>query len=196
MENNEKMSNQNTQTKNNLIIKFEPDKSIMTLDAINIARTINANLSTKIKFYKGSKVALGENSITMLIVFEASETMLNKNALSDIVEVEKDEIYSLTEDAKKILEPFVDVDQKIPLTIETKQNPRKFTPVNNQYQRPRIMINLNPIKVLKNLLTDPAPGYRYNIESIKPGKDKQYGKIIIAMEKIPKKQNRNNNSNR
>ena len=111
------------------------------------------------------------------------------------MDVDSDEMFTLTKKAIELLSPYVSKNQKIPLQVENTSN-RKNKYVNpNQQKQPRIAITLDPIKTLYSILEEPKEGWQYVIDAVINKNDKnkndknslKFGKIIVAMEKIPKK---------
>lgn len=187
--------NNNSRELNSKKIKFEPQRPTMEIEAVKIANVINANLASKIPYFLGTRVQLVNNSITINVAFRPSDEIVYRNPLSNIMDVDSDEMFTLTKKAIELLSPYVSKDQKIPLQVENTSN-RKNKYVNpNQQKQPRIAITLDPIKTLYSILEEPKEGWQYVIDAVINKNDKnkndknslKFGKIIVAMEKIPKK---------
>lgn len=180
----ENTNNNNQQKQNNeKMVKFVPDKSLMTLSTDTIAKVINANLQGSIPDWCGSRVKLKGNAITIQIAFLPSTKMVTKNAVADIFDVDDDEIFTLTKEGKEVISAFVDVNQNIPMEIARKRG-----------KRPVIIITLNPMKTLDAILEPCPKGYKYTIDNVYSNKSNT-GLLLIALNKIQNKNKNNNNNN-
>ena len=171
---------ENETRKGGIRIEFKPQRPVMEIATNQLCATINANLVNKIPNYHSSRILIqGDRikNISIQIGFLPNQKMVITNPLAKMLNVEENEIYTLTDEAVKILEPFVNVNEKIPMEIVRDRN------------KTYILLTLNPAKTLENILSTPDEGYRYVIDgAINTTKsNNNTGRLYIALEKIQTK---------
>lgn len=166
------------------VIKFVPDRPIMTLHKNVILSAINANIRGVIPNYEGARLTIKGGAITMQLAFRPSELMVKANIVKTIFDDDNHkapDTYTLTQEGKNLLSDFVSTGVEIP--VETFAKGKKCY----------VIVTINPAKTLNKILEPAAEGHIYNIVKVQDT-TKGQGSISLALDKkrVPKQKQANN----
>lgn len=162
-------------------INFVPEISKARFFLNNLERQLLENLKPEIRGLIGVRFSIKGRKFETQIAIDCKSDLIAKNPALNLNLGEVENPYTVTEELKRILAPYLIPNKPIHTQV-VKAGKRK---------EPRVIIDLNPMLALVGVLEDPKEGFHYEITGVVNHKNNSELEISM-MRNRPVKNNNNN----